>query len=414
MTVDKKYMGERGAALITVILAIMVTAALGGAIYSLVATSTINQIGAMDSTKAHYLAEAGGGYGVKMLVAGVSPASLSHTYTLSSGDKFQLVVTDKSTPGFIKYQLVSTGTSNVTASRVVHYLLSLGDPNGADIPFAAKPGGNPRVLNPDNWNVAGFARLRSSRHSSQLRLNSRVGDTLVSFNWPDPASTLPDLANIWNDYGFLIYEVQLKVRLAPRPRHDIVSGISLRLHTSGNGVKYDSFYGLSYLWCQNGNDLPALCSGAVHKKPYILLWRQAVAGTRTIMERIAAHNVLPALIRNKKLRPYSTLVVRVMERNNPVTGSRENLIYAFAAANSGAKRYRPGDVYWDYSYFTPVPWGTQCNPAADCYYVDPSYYVEDATYTTANFGTAPQAEIGIHAFGKERVTVRDMAVRFNF
>jgi len=410
MTVDKKDMGERGAALITVILAIVVTAALGGAIYSFVATSTINQIGSMDSTKAHYLAEAGGEYGVKMLVAGASIASLNHTYTLSKGDKFQLVVTDASTPGFIKYQLLSTGTSNVTASRVVHYILSLGDPNGANIPFDADPG-NSRALNPDNWNVSGgYARLNQS--GSELSLNNRHGDTQVSFNWSDPNSTLPDLANIWNDYGFLIYEVQLKVKLATG--HDIVSGISFRLHTNGDGVSDDSFYGLSYLWCENGSDLPALCTGAVYKKPYILLWRQAVDGTRTVMERTLARSVLPALIKNNKLRAYSTLVVRVMEKNNPVTGTRENLIYAFAAANSGAQRYRPGDIYWDYSYFTPVPWGTLCDPAANCYYVDPSYYVEDATYTTADFGAAPQDEIGIHAFGNEKATVQDMAVRFNF
>ena len=399
-----KNISEQGSALITIIVAITVTAALGGAIYSFVSTSTLTQIGAMDSTRAYYLAEAGGQYALKRLAAGAAAADLVHTYNLSDGTGFNLAVSTETSPGFYKYLITSKGMVNASVSRRVHYVMYLGDPNGVSIPFDADPG-NHEALNPDNWNTVGKAKLDGSK----LKLNDGDGNTQVSFDWSNQDSTLPDLSGLWDRYGFLSYEVQLKVKLSTD--NDIMSGISFRLDTNGNNdITDDSFYGLSYLWCKDGHDLPGMC-GSVSDKTYIILWRQAVDGTQTIIHKTPAASVLSALVDGDKLKQNSTLIVRVLEQNNPTTGTRENLIYSFVADKD---TYSKGTINWDYgSNFTAVPWGTSCATDNACFGVDGSYFVVDQNLTTENFSTG-RDEIGIHAFGNEKAEIRDMAIRFNF
>jgi hypothetical protein len=398
-------LNQQGSALITIIVAITVTAALGGAIYSFTSTSTLSQIGAMDSTRAYYMAEAGGQYGIKRLAAGALDTDLNNnTFNLTDGGKFTLQASAEASPGFKKYLLTSTGRVNASASRSVHYVIYMGDSSGFDISFDANPADH-HALNPDNWNVTGYAKLEGNK----LELNKGNGDTQVSFNWSGSDSTLPDLGDIWNSYGFLTYEVQLKVKLSSD--HDIMSGISFRLDTNGNSdIGDDSFYGLSYLYCKDGSDLPAFC-GSDNDKTSVLLWRQDADGSQTIMQKSEVSSVLAGLADGDELNDNSTLLVRVLEQINPDTSTRENLIYAFVADKD---TYDKGTINWDYSNFTPVEWGTLCGSHSDCFGVAGAYYVVDSTYTSASFDITSQAEIGIHALGDEEAEIRDMAIRFNF
>ncbi len=409
---------ERGSALITIIVAITVAAGLGGGIYSFTSTSSLSQVGSMNATKAYYLAEAGGQYGIKRLANIDSADSTARNnlmaeltasdYQVNGAGKFALSVTYTAQNGFHIYRLTSEGKAVSSVSRTVNYDISVGNSAGLNIPFDADPG-NHDALNPDNWNTVGKAKLDGSK----LKLNDGDGNTQVSFDWSNQDSTLPDLSEIWARYGYLSYEVQLKVKLSTD--NDIMSGISFRLDTNGNSdIADDSFYGLSYLWCKDGHDLPYMC-GSVSDKTYIVLWRQAVDGTQTIIHKTEAASVLGGLVDGNKLKDNSTLIVRVLEQNNPSTGTRENLIYSFVADKD---TYSKGTINWDYGSaptpnFIAVPWGTSCAIDNACFGVDGSYFVVDQNLTTENFTTSID-EIGIHAFGNEKTEIRDMAIRFNF
>nr|MBF0222595.1 hypothetical protein [Desulfobulbaceae bacterium] len=406
---------EKGSVLIGVIIAVTVAAGLGTAMHSMTSTSIFTQFGSMDATRAYLLAESGGQYAIKR-IAEIDSSDVTARndlvtelttapFTLTAAGQFSLGASYSQTPGFHKYVLTSVGAPNSASSQTITYSIRLADMAGFEPPFDEAPD-NDEALNPDNWNVVGDVKLDAD--DEELELNDGNADTQISFNWTDPDTSLPDLAEIWEAYNNLLtYEVQIKIKLGDDD--DVLAGISFRLNTSGDtDITNDAFYGLSYLWCKDGNDLPGFC-GTDSDTTYIVLWKQASDGTQTVISRKEASSVDSDLVDNDgELEKWSTLIVRVQEQINPDTDVRENLIYAYVAERD---TYAQGTMHWDYNDFTVVSWdtcATDCSSGGDC------SCVADTTYTTEDFSTYTPDEIGIHTFGNEEAEVWDMVIRFDF
>lgn len=412
--------GQQGSILIATIIAMTIIATLGTTMYSYVSTSNLNQIASMSDTKAYYLAESGGHFAVKQLTSidsGNSTArntllaSLASTpYTVNNTGQFQLQnFTYSTSPGFHEYRFSAKGSpTDGLASRSINYIIKVPNAAGESIPFT----GTGHTLNTNNWEVTGSADLDSG--DNKVALNDGSGNTQISMNWTNASSTLPNLLDTWNDSGgFLTYEVQAKFRLSTD--HDVLAGISFRLNTGPtSSINDDSFYGASYLWCKDHTDLATFC-GSDTSKTYIILWRQASNGAKTIIGKQLASSVptSPSLVSSGKLVSWATLVVRVQEQLNPTTLNRENLIYVFAGSPNGSPSWnQKGTTEWSYSNLSAVKWSTSFS-GTDCSGGELSC-VSDPTLTTSNFASQTPNEIGLHAFGNEKAEVTDLGLRFNF
>lgn len=324
---------QRGSILIAIIIALTVVAGLGTAIYSFTSTASRTQI-----AKAYYLAESGGHYAIKRLMGIDSTKDTERNallaelaaepYTVADAGQFRLSgFTYIPVSGFDEYRFSSKGKpGDASISRQISYIVKLPSASGVKIPFD----GSGSTLNADNWNVVGNAELKNNEQI--VKLNKGSADNQVSLDWDRANSIMPNLLDVWRDAkGLLTYEAQVKVRLGNG--HDVMAGISFRLNTQGdNNVTNDSFYGISYLWCKDHNDLPAFCSDAPALTTYVVLWRQAADGVRTVIGKQLASMVAPSLVNSGQLVDWATLVVRVQEQINPASGERENLIFAFAGS----------------------------------------------------------------------------------
>lgn len=400
-----------------------VVASLGTALYTFTSTTSRNQLASMSDSKAYYVAESGGQYGIKRLVdceqqtGGCATRSALLTelaaapFVVSNAGQFTLqsfAYDGNVSPGYSEYQYMATGwTPDLSVSRSINYIIKVPTAAGVNIPFD----GSGATLNADNWNVSGNASLDTA--NQKISSNTGSSDTQVSLDWNNANSTLPNLLEVWNESnGLMTYEAQIKVKLGSD--HDVMGGLSFRLKTGGNtNISDDSFYGLSYLWCNNGEDLGStFCPSSSDDKTYIVLWKQAANGAKTVLGKQRASTVSTSLVNsdNGRLIDWSTLVVRIQEQFNPATGVRENLIYSFAgSANINPK----GTIHWDYTKYSPIAWESATFTGVDCSGGLRSF-ISDSTFLTTDFNTQPQDEIGVHAFGDDTAQLADLALRFNY
>ena len=419
----------RGSALVAIIIAMSVAATLGTALYSFVSTSSLTQIGSMNDTKAYYLAESGGHYGIKRLgslnTQGIDltnrttlmAAMAEKSYDISNVGQFTLAFPATNhyvalSPGQFQLKFTSTGSisGDASISRTINYIVDMYSFAGTSnllTNFNSTAGTG-------NFNANGPAVFDSVTKS--IALNNGTGDAQVSLNLYDaggnPNSTLPNILDIWNkSNNLLTYEAQVKVKLSTT--HDVLAGLSFRLNTGGNtNLADDSFYGLSYLWCSGtvlNRDLPTFC-GADTSKTYVVLWKQATNGTKTIIGKQLASSVTTGLVSSNALVDWATLVVRLQEQYNLVDSSiRENMIYAFVGIPSTSPK---GTIHWDYTKYPTVQWntafvGNDCSGGQNA-------FISDTTFTTANFDISHQDEVGLHALGRAEADMADLSLRFNF
>ena len=416
-------LGQQGSALVATIIAMTVVASLGTAIYSFTSTASRAQIASMNDSKAYYLTESGGQYGIKRLVdceqqtGGCTNRTALLTelaaapFVVSNAGQFTLqnfAYDGTVSPGYGEYRYVATGTpADLSVSRSINYMIKVPTAAGVNIPFD----GSGTTLNPNNWNISGKASLDTSNKKVTLNDHDNPANTQISFDWTNAHSTLPNLLEVWNESnGLMTYEAQVKVRLGSSS--DVMAGLSFRLKTQGDTyIANDSFYGLSYLWCKDGVDLSSFC-GWDSSKTYIVLWKQTSDGVKTVIGKQLASTVSSNLVYSDshRLIDWATLVVRVQEQFNPDTGVRENMIYAFA----GSPNINPkGTIHWDYTKYMAIQWGSSSFTGNDCSGGQKSF-VSDSTFTTTNFGTQPQDEIGLHTFGRDTGELADLALRFNY
>jgi hypothetical protein len=159
----------------------------------------------------------------------------------------------------------------------------------------------------------------------------------IFFNW---SNTDTNLAQAWTDAGgFLSYDVQVKVKNDERY---FFAGLSFR--GKNNAAENDFYtYGVSFVrarkvWCVSGwantclgvdqDNIPSALvpsalfsdtmeevSGYQYSQPAIVFWKRDSTGFKTIAYKIltAADNVLTGTYPNFRLKPWSTLLVRISE-----------------------------------------------------------------------------------------------------
>ncbi len=420
--------GSRGSVLVIIIISMAVVASLGTAMMVFYSSTTVSQTGADDFTRAYYLAEAGGRYGIKQIVdleyGGSTPPSdtdrttlvnslNNKTFTLDDGTQFTLAL---AYADFL-YTLQSTGAlaagaQSSSVTREITYEINVyrppGDAAGVTVLFDSDPNDS-KSLNQDNWNTVGDVEVESD-----TRLEAEGGtDVMVSLDWNNASSTQPDLEEVWSHSdNLLTYEIQIKIDMKT---DDLVAGISFRLDTGGDStITNDEFYGFSLLDKDNGSNLPSFVdrdgnpASFSSNSQYIILWKQ-VAGVKTVLEKISAPLTI---LSGYDFASNVGIIIRVQEQYD-ASGNRENLITAYYVDST---TYPVGTINWDYSDFNKISW-TGCDASVDCSAADDCSCIVDSTLTSANFSTNTPDEIGLHVLGgdaSDKADLRDFAIRFNF
>lgn len=412
---------QHGAILIGIIVAVSMVASLGAAMVSLLNTSTVTQIGSLDSTKAYYLAESGGRYAIQIINnqefgtppyasrAAMITALNNQTFTMDDGSQFILTLS-YAAPNFT---LTSTGLPNTTAARKITYVITFytppGGSDGVDLPFTNTGG----TLKSTDWNDGGGTDVESG---GRLELDADGTDAFASLDWTNASSTMPDLADIWtNSDGLLSYEIQVKVDL--KNDKDQIGGISFRLDTnSSSDIANHDFYGYSFVYNKSSESyLPSFVDRAGSattiptNTPYLIFWKQA-SGTRTILAQKQLSAISSGFLSSGHLQDWTSLIIRVQEQYD-TSGNRENLITAYLA---DVNDYAIGTIHWDYSDFTLVDWGCSDAETYNCTSGPGCTCLVDTTFTSANFSTDQPDEIGLHGLGRDEIKMRDLAVRFGF
>ncbi len=129
---SKKILNHKGTALLYAVFAITATAVLGTGIYFMTTTSTFSGLSANDRNRAHQLALAGRDFAVvKNLENTVQTYKDGRDFTMSNGDKFNLVIKDD--------EITSTGVVKAGTPYVARQILAVkiaGFRRSADISFA--------------------------------------------------------------------------------------------------------------------------------------------------------------------------------------------------------------------------------------------------------------------------------------
>lgn len=365
--------GERGVALVAMVIALTLMALLGTAILSFISTNSQNQLLANSSERALLLARSG-----TRLVSTIA-TDTTETLTLANGDQIVIdrTVSPNTSTGKVGIGTPFEAVRVCTASPAAAIIEEIGD-----LEF---DGDGDETLDV-TWKVeSGTGEIMSNGPSGgEPAVRVKGEEVLISVLWQD--KDWLDLEQVWEAAGGLLsYELQVKTKVKVQGssgKHYLI-GLSFRLDTTS-----DSSYGVSFFssqagsvpnWLSTANGLAPLRQNGLH----LVLWEKTNGGPITVIDSkkmVAGDNVLDG----SALKDWSTVVVSVEEQLSGPGGTRENHISAYV---QGTTIYaRDAEVDWDHGTFNSVVWqGVGVTT------------VTDATHTTENFATRP-AEIGVHAF----------------
>lgn len=451
---------ESGALLLTTLILLSLTAALGTALLASNQTAAWSESEAAKYTKAYYLAEAGGRFALpriqELLAVGGNPATLGYAkqrFHLAEPNQsflLDLVPDDQHNPS--KYTLTSTGAlAKDTVSKTINY----------DIVVPATIVGFKSIgystqkkrwrrhsatfLAPDDWTVVGgkaeIKNKTTADGQEQQILHLKTahhwrhdsGEVVIGAGWANDMSSLPLLSELWaaND-NLLSYAIQVKISLK---KHDLLTGISFRLTSQAESSSgHASFYGASYLYNDARESRLPIFSPNPNFAPdsaYLILWKQYPDGSKSILQQkrlLEADGVTTDHHGALTLKPMTTLVVNLVEQFNkdaagrfldasgqvtedPARYSRHNQISLYW---QNAANYRPGELSWDYARFQVVTWSDGLGSSASC----PNgtgkanNCLADSSLTSADFAQREPDEIGLHAYGDGDASLADFAVYF--
>lgn len=392
---------QQGSILIGVIATMVVVAVMGTAMVTLTTTSSYTQVGAFDSIKAFYLAEAGAHYAVPIIrkeaaAAGdpFAPSTGSidllnnKTFTMANGDKFHLSL-DYTAPTYTleSVGILRQGASAFEATRKVTFVIDSAVAPETPLTFETTAD-----LQENMTLVTGDASVVADK----LKIDNNL--TEIGLNWVD-STTLPDLLTTWtNNDGLLGYALQVKANM--NTGSEFVAGLSFRV-----SADTDSSYGFSFVKravrdrdC--GESIPqAFCDPLTGGVLYLVIWKK-VSGSYTIIDYHQAQVGDGVVDSRGRLKEWSTLLVRVEERyqtdgngnyldgngqvtTDPAARVRENIITAYVQGqdDTDAKAYQyqrqtsncscavadcSCTIHWDYATFNQVDWhGAGSEPIID-------------------------------------------------
>ena len=400
-------MRQKGAVLITLIVAMVITTLAGSAMLYYSTTSTYGELFTNRQERAYYVAESGINYALQKYLANnanLYPESAPLTGILSNGDQFKATsaIVSKGSPAADWLVIKSTGTAGsgwLTTRQLVTKEMKkiLATPPGLP-PVTTDSSGVPigfdtntnSVLDP-TWTEVPNPNTQEITLTSGGDLLFKGTEATINLN-----PTTVNLCEAWASNGNLSsYFLQVKLKNSSNPQHFLV-GLSFRVRDAT--LSSDS-YGFSFFrydisnncnrdWCKNTYGVQRNLNA--NSKVYAVLWKR-VSNQYTILayaEMVSSYGV----VSNGDILDWSALLIRVNERSDG-----KNYIKAYVKAPTVPAT---GTIDWSLSNFKPVVWTTTCT-LTSCTPVTPFTEVVDSTFLSSGFcngATQNRPEIGVHGF----------------
>lgn len=400
----KRNKRQKGAILITLIIAIVVIALSGSAMLYFSTTSTYGELFTNRQERAYYVGESGINYALQRYLADKTlfPISAPAVKTLSSGDQFSVSseIVSKGSPAEDWLVIKSTGvvgtgwlTTRQLVTKEMKKVLAVPpgmappttDSSGVPIGFDTNTDGTLDVT----WNtVPDPVNTQSISIDTDGDLTFKGTAAAVALN-----STNVNLCEAWASNGNLSsYFLQVKVSNGSNnPQHFII-GLNFRLKDTSptsnsygfSFFRYDVQNNCNRNWCTNPDGIQKTLYG--DEKVFAVLWKR-ISNKYTI---IASAEMVPSYgVTGTKgqILEWPTLLIRINERSDG------NYIKAYVKPpTTPAKGY----VNWTISSFTPVRWTYTVSPCTST----PCTEVLDSAFLSAGFcsgSTQNRPEIGVHA-----------------
>jgi len=401
---------QKGAILITLIVAIVVIGLSGVAMVYFSTTSSYGELIANRQARAYYIGESGVNYALQKYAADKS--TFSGELTFSDGEKCNIITEIVPKDGTNWLKIISTGTvgsgflktRQLVTKEVKEALVTppgvappTTDENGVPIGFDSNEttqDDDPTNPLDNTWEVVDIPKTDYTIVNGDLLfVGTEAAITLNAGN--------VNLCESWASNGHLLsYLMQMKVQNSSSPKHFIV-GLSFRMQ---NTTATSDSYGLSFYryeesnacpssidWCKNTNGIQKYLKA--DNKMFAVLWKRK----SNVYTVLAYAEMTPSygVSVNGDLTPWSTILLRVNEQ------SGGNHIKAFVKAPTVPAT---GTINWSVSSFTPVLWTATCPPppaGPPCTPVTPFAEVVDSEFLSTSFcsgTTQNRPEIGIHGF----------------
>lgn len=410
VTIHSERKNQKGAILITLIVAIVIIALSGTTMVYLSSTSSFSELIANRQERAYYVGESGVNYAVQRYAADKS--LYNGTITLSNGEQITVTSSIVSKEGVDWLKVSSTGsvgsgwlktrqlvTKEVKAALVMPPGVAPPTTDESGVPIGFDSNETTQDDDPTNpldntWEVVDIPKTDYTIVNGDLLfVGTEAAITLDSGN--------VNLCESWTSNGNLLsYMMQVKVQNSSSPKHFIV-GLSFRMQ---NNTATSDGYGLSFYryelsnacpssidWCKNTNGIQKYLKA--DQKMFAVLWKRK----SNVYTVLAYAEMTPSygVSVNGDLNAWSTILVRINERSDG------NHIKAFVKAPTVPAT---GTINWSVSGFTPVLWTATCPPppaGPPCTPVTPFTEVVDSEFLSAGFcsgATQNRTEIGIHGF----------------
>ncbi len=409
---------QRGAALITLIVSLVIMALAVGWMLSFSTTSSYGELLANRQLQAYYIAETGVNYARAKFssnpiyyTGGPFNTPTGTTFTLSNG-QFTVRTYDKPSDPTKRLIIESTGVVQsgwLTARQLVI----------RDIAKAAVSGSTMIGEDPIAFNAVDPAAEALDPVWTPVTETVTVSDTgELEFQGNESAIVLNpaaiDLSTAWETNGGLLsYFLQVKIditKLAPGKYY--MMGLSFRIHPHVPGSQTMDSYGLSFYrfkgeacnfdWCTSAGFTAGIRNDTGHLPHngtiFAVLWKKD-NGVYTLLASApvidASYGIASYITNDWVLTQWASLFVRVNEKFDAGTsGPTHNYITAYVQSPS---LYPDGTINWNFNNLKKITWA-YINPVAAG---STSTEIKDNAFPSSGYPCIDSAcppEFGVHGF----------------
>lgn len=404
---------REGAALIGIVITLVILGILTAAFISLNSSSSIAPIFANLYKKAYYLAESGGRYSVPKILSGANRTTRKDiavgtdglngkTVVMSDGGKFELAITAAADDQPELYTIVATGVVNegswLESRAKIRYNVVPPAPSGDSIDEFFDDG------------TLDSLTIHSGRGWGEFEIVDDEGDNALWVADTAPAGgrdpqayagyNKPDFCQAWIDQGYILsYDVQVKIKQEPvveSPENPYyMAGINTRV-SSGIGGGAMTTYGFSFIRAagdfSHGNDEDGIqiddWVSSLNDKPAIIMWKYnqgAAANKKDLLAYRALDADALGIIEDDgvTLKPWTTMLVRVQEMEDPSDPTQRYNQFRIYVANDGPDNpVSSGLGSIDDDVRMDSPRNGLTNAANERYLPWPPYHAENVTSVT--------------------------------
>jgi len=401
---------QKGAVLITLIVAMVIIALAGSAMLYFSTTSSYGELVANRQERAYYVAEAGINYARYLFNPNPAlpgsnytngPFPVAKTFTLSHG-QFTVKTSDK--PGDpTRLVIQSTGIVEsgwLTTRQLITKEISKVEVNGS----TTTPDGDLIGFDSNANSVLDTSWIATAGTDVGIVSTGPSGGPALQFKGDTGAIDLkPSYIDLWtawkNNDDLLGYFLQVKINVNSEGN----KGDNYLLGLTFRKIDNNNFYGLSFYRSEGlhpPGGLPSWCTTAFtgiipnDGQIYAVLWKNS-SGIKTVLAYTlmdyATYGVVTN-VGNQTLAAWSSLFIRVNEKKDGPGGARRNHLKAYVI---GPASYPLGTTNWNFANLKQITWtaAPALNPAQSA----PIQDVLEDSITSAGFTTS-RPEIGVHAY----------------